>query len=280
MDYEITYAHTVDDGAKLVERIRSLETRGGTKNLGFDTEFYDVRVGKESTVARAKVHFASLAWLEPGARLHPRGYYIPCAAVVSRDVVVGCGPFRELFLDPRFCWYAHNAPVDAHSFKNEGIEIKRVVNTLTVARWVHPGRARAQYGGGGFTLDALAQDLLGQEKTDAYGDIFTERVEEWREVTRVTRHCGCGVLGCRLRSVKNGHSKYTREETLREPVYVEREVPLREVVPGHPLFERAKRYSAQDAVLAHCLAQVLLREMDRQERVVPWIPKRLGLNST
>lgn len=271
MDYALTYAHTPEEGARLAEAIRGVETRSGRLNIGFDTEFYNVRVGKESTVARAKVHFASLAWLERGARLHPRGFYIPRAAVVSREVVTSCGPFRELFLEPRFRWLAHNAPVDAHSMENEGVIINNVVNTLTIARWVYPGRARAQWGGGGFTLDALAQELLGEGKTDDFRDIFTERVEEWRTKVVTVRECLCGALGCKRRSVKEGHSKLVRQEEIREPIYVEREVPLQDVVPGHPLFERAKVYSAQDAVLAHCLAQVLLREMGKQERDVPWI---------
>lgn len=275
MDYELTYAHTFEDGARLAQAIRGVETRSGRLNIGFDTEFYDVRVGKESTVARAKVHFASLAWLERGARLHPRGFYIPRAAVVSREVVTGCAEFRALFKEPRFRWYAHNAPVDVHSMYNEGVDIINVVNTLDVARWVYPGRARAQWGGGGFTLDALAREYLGEGKTDEFRDIFTERVEEYRTKSVTIRGCACGVLGCRSRAVKAGHTKFTRTDEISEPTYVEREVPLQDVIPGHPLFDRAVRYSAQDAVLAHALAQLFYKELRTQERVVPWLPRSL-----
>lgn len=273
MEYDLTYAHTIEDGARLAEAIRGVETRSGRLNIGFDTEFYNVRIGQQSTVARAKVHFASLAWLERGARLHPRGYYIPRAAVVSREVVVECRPFRALFAEPRFRWLAHNAPVDVHTMYNEGVDIVNVVNTLDFARWVYPGRARAQWGGGGFGLDALAQDLLGEGKTDDFSDIFTERVEEWRSKSVNIRECACGTPGCRKRST--GHTKLTRTEKIREPFYVEREVPLQDVVPGHPLFDRAVRYSAQDAVLAHCLGQVLTREIRKQERLVPWLPRQI-----
>lgn len=275
MDYGLTYADTVEEGTALAERIGGLEVRGKWKNIGFDTEFYNVRIGQQSTVARAKVHFASLAWLDPGARLHPRGFYIPSAAVVSREVVTKCGPFRALFGLPRFRWLAHNAPVDVHTMYNEGVDIVNVVNTLDLARYVYPGRARAQWGGGGFTLDALGMEFLGEGKTDGYSDIFTERVEELRPKLVTWRECGCGVRGCKKRSLKEGHTKYTRTEEVSEPVWVDREVPLWEVVPGHRLFERAKSYAAKDAVIAHGLAQVLYRELSRQERVVPWIPRGL-----
>lgn len=273
MEYELTYADTVEEGAALAERIGRLEVRGKWKNLGFDTEFYNVRIGKESTVARAKVHFASLAWLEGGARLHPRGFYVPCAAVVSREVVTKCGPFRKLFSRKDLRWLAHNAPVDVHAMYNEGVDIVNVVNTLDLARYVFPGRARAQYGGGGFTLGALGEAFLGEGKTDDFRDIFTERVEEYRVKLHTWKECECGALGCRKRSA--GHSKLTRQEEVREPFWVEREIPLQDVVPGHPLFNRALRYAAQDAVLAHCLAQLLYRELSKQERLVPWIPVKL-----
>lgn len=271
MDYELTYADTIEEGTQLAERIRSVADRSGALDLGFDTEFYGVRVGKESTVARAKVHFASLAWLEGGERFHPRGYTIPRAAVVSRKVVVECEPFRRLFMDKRLVWFAHNAPVDVHTMKNEGVDILNVVNTLTLARWTYPARARAQYGGGGFSLDALGQDLLGVGKLETFSELFRELRETWKETVLAYKSCACGTAKCRKRSA--GHTKQSWTETVREPVVVEADVPLEEVTPGHPLFERAKRYSAQDAVLAHCLKQVLYRQLETQERVVPWLPK-------
>lgn len=273
MEYELTYADTVAEGTALIERLSGLADRGECRTFGFDTEFYNVRVGKESTVARAKVHFASLAWNPGGARFHPRGFTIPDAAVVSREVVTRCPEFRRFMARPDLTFLAHNAPVDAHSMKNEGIEVN-VVNTLTIARWVYPGRARAQYGGGGFTLDALAQDLLGEGKLEAFSDIFVSRREEWK-VRRVEhKRCDCGEPGCRKRALPC-HKKHLWYEEIRTPIYLEEDVPLEDVVPGHELFERAKRYAAQDAVLAHCLYEVLMRQMRKQERLVPWLPKRL-----
>lgn len=266
MDYELTYADTVEEGAALVERILRVEAGGRRRHIGFDTEFYGVEVGKESTVARGVCHVASLAWREGGERLHPRGFYVPRAAVVSRAVVTECRPFRELFRNPGLVFLAHNAPVDVHVFKNEGIEVLNYVNTLTTARWVLPGRAR----GGGFTLDALGEDILGEGKADAFRDIVSERVEDHRVTTKLIKRCACGVAGCRKLS-KPLHTKHVETQEIREPFWVEREIPLREIVPGHPRWGRLLPYAARDAVLAHCLYQVLMQQMRKTAREVPWI---------
>jgi hypothetical protein len=274
VDYELTYADTIEEGAALAERIGRLAARGERQDIGFDTEFYGVNLGKESVVARAKVHFVSLAWLEGGEKFHPRGYTVPRAAVVSRNVALFCEPFRRVFQVPNLRFLAHNAPVDVHTLKNEGIEVINVANTLTRARWVYPGRARAQYGGGGYTLDALGKELLGWGKTETFDELFRERAEEWKETQRIWKECECGTPGCKRRVA--GHTKHVRTETFREPVYVERPVPLQDVVPGHHLFDRAVRYAANDAVLAHCLNQHLTRVIKTQDRLVPWLP---NLNS-
>ncbi len=273
MDYEITYAGTVEEGAELAARLRGLEVRSGSGVIGFDTEFYGVEVGRESTYARAKVHFASLAWATPGGKLHPRGYPVPSAAVVSREVFRECGEFRRYLEEAPLA--AHNAPVDIHTSKNEGINLKHVVNTLTMARWAWPGRARTQYGGGGFTLDALGRDVLGEAKTESFSELFRERVEKW-EVRRVLeKSCACGLSGCRKR-VRPDHEKFERVIESRGLKYEEVPVPLESVGPGHPLFPRALKYSAQDAVLAFALWHILRRELNTQTREVPWIPRSLA----
>lgn len=214
------------------------------------------------------MHFASLAWLEDGGKLHPRGYTIPHAAVVSAKVVRECAEFRALFGDRRYRFFAHNAPVDVHVFHNEGIEIVNVVNTLTLARWTWPGRARAAWGGGGFGLDALGKDVLGEGKLEAFTELFTETVEHW--VPQIVKRCACGDTGCRKRSLP-AHAKTHEEERVLKLETVP--VPLEVVVPGHPLFARAVRYAAQDAVLAHALKQIIYRELNKQIREVPWIKR-------
>lgn len=280
LDYEITYADTVEEGTALANRIGGLADRCPGVLVGFDTEFYGVNLGKESTPARATLHFASLAWDPGGKEFHPRGFPVPDAAVVSRTVVKECGAFRALLSRKDICFAAHNAPVDIHVLGNEGIEVGHVVNTLTLGRWVYPGRARAQWGGGGFTLDALAKDLLGEGKLDTFDEVFSVPKKERTPRTVVTRGCECGVPRCRKRTLPE-HSKFQREETVWEERELVEIVPLSEVVPGHSCFERGVRYAAQDAVLAFALYHVLTRAMTKQERLVPWLPNLdLGKRST
>lgn len=250
----------------MLERIDSETARSGDFRIGFDTEFYDVEIGKYSVLGRAKVHFASLAWNNGSGRFHPRGFTIPSAAVVSREVVVGCQRFREAFENPRFVWLAHNAPVDAHTFKNEGINIANVVNTLTLARWTWPSRARSTFTGGGFGLDALGKDVLGEGKLASFDEVFSEVRHIITSVP--TRVCACGVEGCRKRRLPE-HQKSEGVRDEEKDVVVS--VPLRDVGPGHRLFPTAVRYAAQDAVLAKCLDQVITRELNLTYREVPWI---------
>ncbi len=268
MEYELTYADTIEEGAALADTLTGLATRSGLVHAGFDTEFYGVELGKHSVLGRGKVHFASLAWEQGGEKLHPRGFTIPRAAVVSADVVRRCPEFRALFSREDFVFYAHNAPVDAHIFKNEGIGIRNVRNTLTMARWTWPHRARASWGGG-FGLDALSKDVLGEGKLEEFKELFSETDETWECKTRVEKYCTCGTPRCRKRS--QGHEKQERIWEERESKLITRAVPLESVVPGHRLFQRAIRYAAQDAVLAYALKQVMEREMRRQIRDVPWL---------
>ena len=271
MDYELTYADTVEEGAKLASTLSGLADRSGRLDLGFDTEFYGVELGKHSVLGRAKVHFASLAWEQGGEKLHPRGFTIPRAAVVSAKVVRECKEFRELFQRADCYFYAHNAPVDAHVFKNEGIDIAHVINTLTMARWCWPGRARAAWGGGGFGLDALSKDVLGEGKLESFNELFQEPVETWVTRTVTAKRCSCGTPSCRKRS--KGHEKWPDIWEERESKLEYRKVPLETVVPGHPLFERAKWYAAHDAVLAYALREVMHRELRKQVRIVTWLQK-------
>lgn len=269
MDYDLTYYHTPEEGARLAETISRLADRNERVDLGFDTEFYGVELGKHSVLGRAKVHFASLAWVEGGEKFHPRGFTVPRAAVVSAEVVRGCAEFRAVFGRPNIYLLAHNAPVDAHVFHNEGITLANVINTLTLARWAWPGRARAAWGGGGFGLDALSKDVLGEGKLESFHDLFSETREIVTSRAKPVKWCACGAEGCRKRS--RGHEKYTELREHRESKLVTVPVPLESVVPGHSLFERAIRYAAQDAVLAYALYQVVLRELRKQQRSVPWL---------
>lgn len=193
--------------------------------------------------------------------------------MVSRQVVTECAEFRALLEDPRFYWLAHNAPVDAHAVGNEGITLGNVINTLTMARWTWPHRARRMGGaafGGGFGLDALGKDVLGEGKLEHFNELFTENIETWETKERLVKWCACGATACRKRT-RPFHEKFSRLDIIQEPKLIERKVPLEEVIPGHFLFDRALRYAAQDAVLAFALYHIMLRLNNNTIREVPWV---------
>ncbi len=263
--YDILYADTDARFALLLAALRRAQDRG--EPVGFDTEFYNVRLGQESTVARAKGHLASFAWAR-GAEIHPRGFPVPMAAVVPWSVLLR-EEMREWLAGPGIK-VVHNMPVDAHTCHNAGVKINGGVNSLTLARWTWPHRARTYGPGGGFTLDALGSEILGIGKTEEFRQLFSEEVTEYRVRTRTVKGCECGCSPCRRRSTTPGHSRFSRVEEIQTPFHVVRPVPLESVGPGHALWQRALRYSAQDSVIGFGLYHVMLREMKRTERIVPW----------
>lgn len=251
---------------KVVDALNRAADRG--ESAGLDTEFYgpgnpafDVR--KNSCAGGgAKVHFLSVAVKRFPHVLHPRGYHVADAAVLLAPALEH--PGLRAWLESPARKVVHNLSVDAHSIRNHGISLGGAVNSLDLARWAWPERAR----GRGFSLDALGVDILGAGKTEDFNELFSEEVVELARIKRlVTKVCSCGEAGCRKRK---GHEK--TEVVTEEPVYrtVRRRVPLELVVPGHWLWERAVKYSAQDAILALNLDDVLTRKM--QERVPwPWV---------
>lgn len=229
--------------------------------IGLDTEFYNVHVGKQSTYARAKLHFLSVAVKRFPAVLQPRGHYLSDPAVIGRDSLQ-C--LSDVFSHPG-PKAVHNLPVDAHTLANEGYQLNGGINTLALARWAWPGRAR----GAGFTLDSLAKDFLGVGKTEQFSEIFTEQYTEFRSTYRKTEVCECGKK-CGRRRTTPGHSRHEEViETVHER-QATRDVPLESVVPGHVLFNRALAYSAQDAVLALGVYDLALAEMTKTYREIPW----------
>lgn len=266
--YEVFFADTDDKIARVVASLRRAQDRLGQEAVfGLDTEFYGVELRKHSTVSRSRLHMLSIASRRIPGVLHPRGYSVADAAVFLRPALDH--PALRGWLEdsgPRKA--VHNLPVDAHTLANEGIALAGGINTLARARWAWPARARAE----GFTLDSLARDLLGTGKTESFDELFRE--ERTTETVR-TRHvliCECGVVPRRghPRSATPGHARITRVEETRTPKTAWVPVSLEVVVPGHPLWPRALRYSAQDAVMALAVYELSLREMKCQAREMPW----------
>lgn len=259
---EVRYAYTEQDAAELVLSLGRASDRGEV--VGFDTEFDGVDVRTQGCAARADLQLLSFALRLNPVQLSPRGYYLTRAWVVPRE---GVSQGLHAWLESDAPKAIHNAGVDAHSCHGAGIRLGGAINTLDLARFAWPERAR----GRGFTLDALGEDFLGAGKADTFYEVFTEQytetMVEFKEVTE--RVCSCGTPGCRLRK---GHEKQTvvRKVEKTRDVVRGRRIPLREVRPGHPRFERALAYSARDAVLALGVYDLAQLALARTKRWLPW----------
>lgn len=253
-----------DRTAKVLAAIDASSARGDV--TGFDTEFYGVDIGAESTCTRAKLHMFSIAIKRFPHVLTPRGYHLA-------DTVVALAPALPVF-EPYLVGPSrkavHNLPVDYHCLSNSGVRLAGGINTLATARWAWPERARAE----GFTLDALGEDLVGLGKAESYRELFQERVVERRSTWRNETACECGNKPCRRRQSVPGHARIlNRVETVHEKEVMV-PVPLEAVTPGHVLWGRAVEYAARDALLALAVYDLAQAAM-RVERDVPWLTPSL-----
>jgi hypothetical protein len=238
---------------------------------GLDSEFYNVAIRTQSTVARSKLHLWSVAVNRFPLQLHPRGYYIADAAVLPAEAVEH--PRLREWLESDYPKLIHNMGVDVHTFGNAGVDVHGAINTLALARFCCPERARGFPEPPGFALDDLGADLLGIGKTEdgwvsedwwkKHGRpldpaIFVQ-IDEVTYTKKVRAEvCSCGEKKCRKRK---GHSRPITEvtETVREWGGT---IPLESVVPGHPRWERAVAYAARDAVVARYLGDYFERSME------------------
>lgn len=252
------YADTDDKVSKVVAAALKADA------VGLDTEFTGVHVGKQSCAGRAKVHIWSVA--VPTGDLTPRGVRVARAAVLPASALTH--PEVKAWLeDAGYRKAVHNLPVDAHAISSSGVRLLGGINTLSLARWAWPDRAR----GAGFTLDSLGADFLGAGKLSSFSEIFTEEYVEYSIRTKRVTYCECGASPCRKRITSPGHRRLERlEETHIEKVK-EREIPLDSVVPGHVKWPEALAYAAQDAVLALGVYERALRDMQKVTRDVPWL---------
>lgn len=227
----MTYVDTPEKWRKLAKYLETVEV------FGWDTEFEGVDFGKgQSCVNRAKLDLWSVAVYDGG--YSPRGFNTAKGYVLPPESL----PYFKCVLEnPAILKPAHNSNVDCHCMYNAGVDVQGVINTLTLYRWIAPGKFL--YG-----IDVLGEEYLGKGKTEGFSDIFEEDVIG--TVTKLVdvKVCSCGVAGCRKRK---GHEKSVEvgyEYT--EKVIGTRIIPLHEVRPGHHLWTRYVDYAARDAVLA------------------------------
>ena len=260
----IEYVSTGQGIEQLIARLAESTERG--EAVGLDTEFSGVALGTFSACTRAKLHVLSLAVKVFPYQLSPRGYQLSDAYVLRADDLWIVKPWLESEAPKA----VHNLAVDVHSLQSVGVSLHGGINTLTMARFAWPERAR----GAGYTLDALGMDLLGTGKTETFGEIFQSEVTETRPVikTRVVKSCACGEVGCKKRTPLDVHAKLcTTEESVKYITKVLKVgIPLESVLPGHELWPRLVNYAAQDAVLALGVYDLARAQMNKTRRYLPW----------
>lgn len=221
-----------------------------------------------SCVGVSRVHVWSLAVFHLPHRLRARGQRA-ASPVVLPGAALGHTGVREVLEDPSLTKAVHNLPVDAHSLRNHGVALRGAVNTLSLARWLWPERVQSA-GGRGFGLKALMEDLLDIPVIDTYKSVVGDKRVEYRTTSKKVRRCECGTVPCRRRGA--GHVRHdATEDTVHERL-VDFEIPLTDIVPGHPRWERLLPYAATDAVAALELYDLAMQE-DMSlwgGRVLPW----------
>ncbi len=262
--------HSFFDGPvgwqKVVDSLNRSADRGDT--AGIDSEFYGCSGWPEFDIrkmscagGRTRVHLWSVAVKRWPHVLSPRGFHVADAAVLLAPAL-DYTPLRN-WLESDAKKVAHNAGVDLHSFGNHGVRVGGCRNSLALARWVWPERAR----GRGYGADALGADLLGAGKTESFRELFSEEVEEVVRVKQITKTvCNCGEGKCRKRKLPE-HGKATSLESLPVIKRRSRQVSLTSVIPGHFLWERAVAYSARDPIIALGVLDLVERRMLGE---VPW----------
>lgn len=239
-----------------IERVRAYPV------AGLDTEFYGCDITEESPVGKAVCYTFQVAI--PDGALNPRGYTEATSFVFAGHLLTE--PCVQAWLeDPEFVKPAHNQAVESHVLRNHGVRLRGGVNTLDMARWWYPERAKRE----GFDLDGLGRDLCGAGKTESYDELLGYEAVEYREAEVVKKRCACGELGCMKK--KTPHDSKTEELVwVARPHKVKKHIPLTDLSPAHRLWTRFLAYAARDAEVALWIYQIMLRE-GRKERPYPWL---------
>lgn len=267
---------TKDQWIKLLNYLNKL--KGEDRVCGLDSEFYGVDFAKkQSCCLNAKIHVWSLAVYADGADAYsPRGYRKAKGCVLPADSILF---FKDFLEDETFIKAAHNSNVDVHAFYNHGVDVLGIVNTLSLSRWLRPGRMFQRVGHEivkrkkPYSLESMATDELGVGKADDYNDMF--RFEKMVEKVTVEDLiiCRCGALKCKSKGYPHIKDKaITRKITKMVPGTGEDKydyIPLTDVVEGHELWERFLTYAKMDAVRALELYGKLNQTTTLTE--VPWL---------
>lgn len=236
--------------------LRVLDSHARHGVPGLDCEFDGCDITAESPVAKSRLVCWSVAVMTE--RISPLGHREADGVALTREAAFY--PPMRAWLESDAPKATHNAGAEVHTFGNEGIWLGGVINTLTLARWMEPGRLL--YG-----ADALGEDFLGRGKTADFKD-FVEPVVVDKIRTHKVKRCECGAVPCRKQSKNPGHTRVEVVEETFESTVEMRPVPIRHIVPGHPLFAKWEEYMIRDAVIAAEVHHLFSRMKIRDEN--PW----------
>ncbi len=227
--------------------------------IGLDSEFEGVDFSSgQSCVNLAKIDVFSVAVLT--SKWHPRGYHEAKGCVLPKEAIPY---FKDVLENPKILKAAHNSNVDVHAFYNAGVDCQGVVNTLSLARWIRPGRLL-------YNLDDLCYDYLGVGKADSFKDIFVIDDIQMVNKPKKVKVCLCGVEKCRKRTYPEHHKWEELRDNFVEKKVGTKTIPLHTVRPGHELWERYVKYALVDAIRAVELYDFLVRLGERIEVDIPW----------
>ena len=227
--------------------------------IGLDSEFYGVDFSEgQSCVNLATIDVWSVA-ISSGV-CHPRRYHTAKGCVLPFDAI---HYLHDVLVNPDIKKACHNSGVDRHAFLNAGVRVKGIVNTLSMARWIVPGRET-------YNLDDLSKDLLGSGKADSFQELFVRDKIELVNIPKKSKKCFCGLVGCRKR-------KFPHDTKIEVDIdnWVEKKtgkyiIPLYEVRPGHELWERYVKYAKVDAIRALELYDYLYRRGNDTKVEILW----------
>ena len=211
---------------------------------GIDSETFG-QPFRTSPQHRTRIWCWSLAVLN--GPILPRGHRRGFGVVLPREALE-CPALRAALV--RLKLWAHNAPHDEHSFRNEGLELE-IADSLQWARVAVPGMR--DYG-----LKEMRIWALGKKPRKTYKQMMTYTAIESIVRTRRERRCVCGAQPCRQRQTSwfvdsSGNQirrQHTRVEvTIETTVNKERqkEYAVTEMTPEHPLFAEWCDYSRADS---------------------------------
>jgi DNA polymerase I-like protein with 3'-5' exonuclease and polymerase domains len=232
------------------------------KVIGLDTEFEGVDFAKgDSCVNLAKVDVWSVA-VSTG-KWHPRGYHTAKGCVLPVDAL---DTLKDVLENPDITKALHNSNVDVHALYNLGVDLHGVVNTLSLARWVRPGRLT-------YNLDDLSRDYLGSGKAYSFKELFVVDDIQLVNKPKKVKLCMCGVEKCRKRTFPEHHKWEELQDNFVEKRVGKKVIPLHTVRPGHELWEKYVEYAKVDAVRALELYDFMILLGQKIEVDIPWYGK-------